>query len=190
MLMMLDMFRIIPHSFGVFNPSFNSFLQAFLMGVLCNWQRIDRTSFLAMAVLHGQTQNAMFAKQAVDTARESVIPGLLIYSSGGHILLNESLPADLRPRDLLNITVRSQNSEIITMGIFDYESHVEQAALVEILLTLFVIIVWIIGLLFFVGPVMILVSTKIDSSATQCILQFTPTHQFLLWNRLLIPSSG
>jgi hypothetical protein len=115
---------------------------------------------MAMAMLHGQTSNAMFAKQSVDTARESVIPSLYYYERGDNILLNETLPADLRQRDLLYVNVSSRNSGVTTKGCFNVEYQAKQMALVEIMTTLFIISVWLLGIVLFVGPVMILVSTR------------------------------
>lgn len=130
------------------------------MNVLCSWQKDDQTEMMAMAVLHGQTKNDMFAKQAVDTARASVIPNLYFYAVGENVLLNESIPADLRQRDLLYITAFSERDGSNTTGHFNNEIAQQQFALVEIITTLFIIVVWLVGILAFVGPVMILVSTK------------------------------
>lgn len=120
---------------------------------------------MAMAVLHGQTKNDMFAKQAVDTARASVIPNLYFYAVGENILLNESIPADLRQRDLLYITTFSERDGSNTTGYFNNEIAQEQHALVEIVTTLFIIFVWLVGILAFVGPVMMLVSTKLANAS-------------------------
>jgi hypothetical protein len=115
---------------------------------------------MAMAMLHGQTNNTMFAKQAVDTARETIIPNIYFYARGDNILLDESLPLDLRQRDLLYVNVHSKTSGVNTTGWFDVEYQAEEMALVEIMTTLFIIMVWLLGIVLFVGPVMILVSTK------------------------------
>ena len=128
------------------------------MNTLCSWQKIDTTVTVAMAVLHGQTSNTMFAKQAVETARTSVIPNLFNYTRDGNVLLNESLPGDIRPREILCINVFSENSSANTTGCFNQEVLFEQYALVEIMTTLFIIMVWLWGIMLFVGPVMILVS--------------------------------
>jgi len=109
------------------------------MNVLCNWQRPDTTTVMAMAVLHGQTNNTMFAKQAVETARDTVIPNLLTYSRGDNVLLNETIPADLRSRELLYINISSLESGVTTTGCFSVEYYLEQMALVEIMTTLFII---------------------------------------------------
>ena len=101
----------------------------------------------------------MFAKQAVDTARESVIPNLNFYQRGDDVLLNESIPADLRQRDLMYVNVSSADSGLTTTGYFNRQQFVRQSALVEIMTTLFIILVWLLGIVLFVGPVMILVST-------------------------------
>ena len=112
-----------------------------------------------MSVLHGQTNNTMFAKQAVDTARESVIPNLYFYKRGDDVLLNESIPANLRQRDLMYVNVTSADSGPTTTGYFNRQQFMRQTALVEIMTTLFIILVWLLGIVLFVGPVMILVST-------------------------------
>ena len=116
---------------------------------------------MAMSVLHGQTSNTMFAKQAVDTARRSVIPDLYFYKRGDDVLLNESLPANLRQRDLLYVNVTSTDLGVTTTttGHFNIEKFMRQRAFVEIMTTLFIILVWLLGIVLFVGPVMILVST-------------------------------
>jgi hypothetical protein len=74
--------------------------------------------------------------------------------------LDESLPLDLRQRDLLYVNVHSETSGVYTTGWFDVEYQAEEMALVEIMTTLFIIMVWLLGIVLFVGPVMILVSTK------------------------------
>ena len=140
------------------------------MNVMCNWQMTDSTPIMAMAVLHGQTDNTMFAKQAVETARDTVIPNLLTYSRGGSVLLNETIPAHLRPRELLYINISSLESGVTTTGCFSIENYLEQLALYEILMVLFIIIVWLLGIVFFVGPVMILVSTDEYFGEALCCL--------------------
>ena len=120
-----------------------------------------------MSVLHGQTSNTKFAKQAVDTARESIIPNLYYYErndtrTGVDVLFDEtnSVTADLRQRELLYVTFNSTDSGVITEGHFNIGKYVKQRAIVEIMTTLFIIIVWLLGIVLFVGPVMILVSTE------------------------------
>ncbi len=124
---------------------------------------------MAMSVLHGQTSNTMFAKQAVDTARESIIPYLYYYKRDDDVLLNETLSANLRERDFLYVTVTSTDSGVITDGRFNIEKYVKQRAVVEIMTTLFIIIVWLLGIVLFVGPVMILVSTEESVGAMCCL---------------------
>ena len=146
---------------------------------------------MAMAVLHGQTRNDMFAKQAVDTARASVIPNLYFYAVGENVLLNESIPADLRQRDLLYITAFSERDGSNTTGHFNNEIAQQQFAVVEIITTLFIIVVWLVGILAFVGPVMILVSTKRVLNAS--FLRVVVSNKISsppLWNRSLSPSNG
>mmetsp|Transcript_22930 Transcript_22930/g.37765 ORF Transcript_22930/g.37765 Transcript_22930/m.37765 type:complete len:1179 (-) Transcript_22930:80-3616(-) len=137
---------------------------AFLLNVLCSWQLLNKTQFMAMSVLHGQTSNTMFAKQAVDTARRSVIPDLYFYKRGDDVLLNESLPANLRQRDLLYVNVTSTDSGVTTTttGHFNIKRFMRQRAFVEIMTTLFIILVWLLGIVLFVGPVMILVVEPIE----------------------------
>ena len=124
---------------------------------------------MAMSVLHGQTSNTMFAKQAVDTARESIIPDLYYYKRDDDVLLNETLSANLRERDFLYVTVTSTNSGVITEGRFNIEKYLKQRAVVEIMTTLFIIMVWLLGIVLFVGPVMILVSTEESVGAMCCL---------------------
>ena len=156
------------------------------MNVLCSWQRIDTTAIMAMAILHGQTNNTMFAKQAVDTARESAIPNLYRYVRGDNVLLNEILPSHLRQRDLLYVNVHSTDSRgVNTTGVFNIEFYSEQLALVEIMTTIFIILVWLLGIVAFVGPVMILVSTTEFFCST--VLFIVITISFSALDRLLNP---
>ena len=141
---------------------------------------------MAMAVLHGQTNNTMFAKQAVETARDTVIPNLLTYSRGDNVLLNETIPADLRSRELLYINISSLESGVTTTGCFSVEYYLEQMALVEIMTTLFIIMVWLLGIVFFVGPVMILVS-RMNPLAKHCVVYSANTIPFPILGQVVEP---
>lgn len=134
---------------------------------------------MAMSVLHGQTSNTKFAEQAVDTARDSIIPNLYYYRrydarTGVNVdLLNEidSVTATLRDRELLYVNFTSIDTKVTTEGRFSIAKYVKQRAIVEIMTTLFIILVWLLGIVLFVGPVMILVSTE-ESFAELCVTYF------------------
>lgn len=141
----------------------HSISQAFLLTVLFTYTEDDGTMPMTMIPLHGQTSNEKFASLALDTAKSSVIPELYSYvrMNGTDVLFNMTYAdvhiESLREREILNVTIKTIDTSIRTVGIFDNRRIAHEWAKVEIYSTLFAILVWIIGVTSFAGPVMTLV---------------------------------
>mmetsp|Transcript_3400 Transcript_3400/g.6552 ORF Transcript_3400/g.6552 Transcript_3400/m.6552 type:complete len:1192 (-) Transcript_3400:141-3716(-) len=141
---------------------------AFLLTVLFTYTEDDGTMPMTMIPLHGQTSNEKFASLALDTAKSSVIPELYSYvrMNGTDVLFNMTYAdvhiESLREREILNVTIKTIDTSIRTVGVFDNRRIAHEWAKVEIYSTLFAILVWIIGVTSFAGPVMTLVVAPIE----------------------------
>ncbi len=139
------------------------------MTVLFSWGETDTTSIMTMLTLFGQTANERNAESSVNIARSSVIPTLFQFTradgtstkfsqtyelSGGDV-------NDLRQREILSVTIDMEGSDEFTTGLFDNSQATNSRAIVELLTTLFFLIVWVVGVTSFVGPVMTLVSDSV-----------------------------
>ena len=140
-------------------------LLALVMTVLFTYTENDATRPATMIVLHNQTSNPQYAYRALDAARSSSVPDLYLYEfADGE---TASFPVDnedttnLRDREILHITVEDVNGAA-TAGWFTLHNELRQEAIVEILSTIFIILVWFIGVTGFAGPVMILVVIPIE----------------------------
>jgi hypothetical protein len=136
--------------------------------VLFSWGETDTTSIMTMLTLFGQTANERNAESSVNIARSSVIPTLFRYTrADGTIItfsgtygLSSGDVNDLRDREILNVTIYMDGSDVFTTGLFDYSQATTSRAVVELFTTIFFLIVWVVGVASFVGPVMTLVSTE------------------------------
>lgn len=140
-----------------------------ILTLLFTYQERDATRPSTMAVLHGQimlSDNESMARRAVETSINAVIPKLYSLESStnlsGEIIKqsNPDLDGELRARDKLQIKVTDSRGE--TLGIFDNRGEKKDQALVELLLTFFVLCIWFLGVTAFAGPVMTLVITPIE----------------------------
>lgn len=142
-----------------------------ILTILFTYHERDSTKPSTMVVLHGQVTGSTsewFAEKAVNTSVSSVIPGLYAYT-GDIYTLNETIdfrftPAiavdTLRERDKLKIIVKDSSGQ--TEGIFENVQEKKDEALVELLMTIFVLVVWFLGVTAFAGPVMTLVIIPIE----------------------------
>ena len=149
-------------------------LLAVVMTVLCVWHERDTTRPMAMATLHGSTGagDERYAGFAVDVARGSVLPDLFSYErvdgGDGTVLFAaeyelEAGDADgIRMRDVMNVTVIKEGSSEYTTGLFDNRQAAYDDAVVEIMTELLILLVWILGVTAFAGPVMVLVVQPIE----------------------------
>ncbi|KAL7538058.1 hypothetical protein ACHAXR_008250 [Thalassiosira sp. AJA248-18] len=146
-------------------------LLALLVAVICDWSEDDTTKPMTMLTLHGQTANAKFADFSVNVARSSVIPSLFNYTranltddstifSGTYELNNDV--RDLREREVLSVEVYSDGSSVYTSGQFDNSQVTRDNAKVELVTTILILCVWILGVASFAGPVMTLVVEPIE----------------------------
>ncbi|KAL7549343.1 hypothetical protein ACHAWF_012613 [Thalassiosira exigua] len=145
-------------------------LMALLVTLVCNWHEADTTNVLTMSTLYGQTANPRFARQSVDVARSSVIPSLFNYTranSTGAIFsatyeLNSGDVSDLREREICRVEVRMDGSDVYTYGLFDNSEVTRSDAKVELVTEILLLIVWILGVASFAGPIMRLIVQPIE----------------------------
>mmetsp|Transcript_1762 Transcript_1762/g.3417 ORF Transcript_1762/g.3417 Transcript_1762/m.3417 type:complete len:1158 (-) Transcript_1762:1419-4892(-) len=145
-------------------------LVSLVMTVLFTYTENDATRPATMIILHKQTSNELFADRSLEAARSSSIPDLFRYqfseSSGGRLVNFEVNGEDtkttqLRDREMLRITVEGSDGEK-TSGWFTLQNELKQEAVVELMSTFFIILVWFFGVTGFAGPVMILVVIPIE----------------------------
>jgi len=139
---------------------------ALVLTVLFTYTEINSTSFSTMVLLHEQTQDPAYRNISLDAARKSAVPELFSYEDTNGIITNYALadgtnPADLRPREILNISVTDLEN-MTTVGLFDVRRTIKDGALVELIDTIFILIIWFFGVTAFAGPVMTLVVTPIE----------------------------
>jgi hypothetical protein len=135
---------------------------------MANSKELDQTPVMTMILLHGQTSNSKFAERSLNIAR-SVVPTLFYYqryNETGSIInetytLNSGRTSEqMRAREILNITVQSDLAN--TTGLFDNGAAVSGLFLTEIAITLYMLILWVIAVTAFAGPVMTLVVEPIE----------------------------
>jgi len=132
---------------------------------LLTYQETSATRPTTMVVLHSQTSFENFANQSLAAAKRSSVPELYEYilANGENRMfsLEDGLdPDDLKRRERLRITVEGPGS--VTTGYFSYREEIREEALVSIISTIFVLLVWFFGVTSFAGPVMILVVIPIE----------------------------
>ena len=123
---------------------------------------------MTMLTLHGQTANRAFAEFSVMVARDSVVPTLFNYTRGlnetiiiyeGEYELSNGNTDDLREREILSVDVRQKGAEGYSTGFFDNSQVAIDTAKVELVTTIIILCVWVLGVASFAGPVMTLVSS-------------------------------
>ena len=139
---------------------------ALVLTVLFTYTEINSTAFSTMAVLHEQTQDSAYRNISLNAARKSAVPELFSYKDTNGIVTTYPLaggmnPEDLRPREVLNISI-TDIENATTVGLFDIRQMKKDGALVELIDTIFILIIWFFGVTAFAGPVMTLVVTPIE----------------------------
>jgi class 3 adenylate cyclase len=142
-----------------------------VLTIIFTYHERDATRPSTMVVLHNQVMrsaNEFGVEKAVNTSVSSVIPDLYEYT-GESDTLNETIAFrfdpgidvdTLREREKLKIIV--EDSKGRTEGTFENKREIQDEALVELLMTIFVLVVWFLGVTAFAGPVMTLVITPIE----------------------------
>lgn len=136
------------------------------MTVLFSWGETDTTSIMTMLTLFGQTAIERTAESSLNIARSSVVPTLFSYirANGNTTTFSRTFELSdgdvnvLRNREILNVTIYMEGSDVVTTGLFDNSQSTKARAVVELFTTIFFLIVWVVGVASFVGPVMTLVS--------------------------------
>jgi len=143
-----------------------------ILTILFTYQERDSTRPSTMVILHGQiarSGSVTMAEKAVNTSVNSVIPDLYDYKGDVDVLGRTlSLRYDpgidvqsLRQREKLRIVVKDASGGR-SEGFFENKQEKREEALVELLMTIFVLVVWFLGVTAFAGPVMTLVITPIE----------------------------
>jgi len=164
---------------------------ALLLTVIFTYSEQDFTPVSAMVMLHGLS-NKEFAARALDATRLSAIPNLYQYETynetdstddytknyvdldvstikcslpGVKVRSSSNLTDMLRPRERLTVVVKTlKNDEVVykTTGYFCMREHQQGVAITAILSTVFILLIWLVGVTAFAGPVMVLVVIPID----------------------------
>eukprot|EP00538_Stauroneis_constricta_P012643 CAMPEP_0119572494 /NCGR_PEP_ID=MMETSP1352-20130426/44648_1 /TAXON_ID=265584 /ORGANISM="Stauroneis constricta, Strain CCMP1120" /LENGTH=1126 /DNA_ID=CAMNT_0007622179 /DNA_START=152 /DNA_END=3532 /DNA_ORIENTATION=+ len=135
--------------------------------VLFTYSEVESSRLNAMVVLHGQTTFPNFKDQALAAARETAAEDLFQYQFDDETIANfdvkerGSSVSDLRDREKLIISVTDSNGRE-TVGYFAFRKERIQTAWVEVAATIFVLLLWFLGVTAFAGPVMSLVVTPIE----------------------------
>lgn len=172
--------------------------QAYIVTVLFTWGERDTTCVMAMLTLHGQTDNISNADFYVNIAHSSVIPTLFSYirANATNMFFSRTYELssgdldDLREREIMKVNIYMEGSGIFTSGSFDNSQVTADGARVELFTTIFILIVWALGVASFVGPVMTLVSLELSNYLSRLVsfllsdFNLCPIHSFRLSSRL------
>jgi class 3 adenylate cyclase len=139
---------------------------------LFTYYEVDSTIPSTMVVLHGQvirTTRQSAARKAVETARRSAIPKLYSYASNSTFYgtslaivynVSEYNIESLREREKMKVVVN--NTFGISEGYFVVRQEMVQSTQVEIIATIFVLLIWFFGVASFAGPIMTFVILPIE----------------------------
>eukprot|EP00547_Thalassionema_nitzschioides_P005744 CAMPEP_0194219518 /NCGR_PEP_ID=MMETSP0156-20130528/26170_1 /TAXON_ID=33649 /ORGANISM="Thalassionema nitzschioides, Strain L26-B" /LENGTH=849 /DNA_ID=CAMNT_0038949213 /DNA_START=500 /DNA_END=3046 /DNA_ORIENTATION=- len=138
---------------------------ALILTVLFTYTEGDATRSSTMIVLHEQTKYLTYANASVHDAHSSSIPDLYryVFADGESITLpleEDYTVEDLRDKEIMQITVQGPSRK--TIGYFDNRQQQKYSAVVEILSTIFILLVWYFGVSAFAGPVICLVVNPIE----------------------------
>jgi len=140
-------------------------LLAVILMVICYWGEADTTAVMTTLTLYGQTANPKYADLSVNLARSSVIPHLFNYTRANEtdVIFNRTYELssgeveELREREIKIVDVYQQGSDVYTRSLFDDRITTRDSARVEIVTMLLILVLWIMGVASFAGPVMTLV---------------------------------
>jgi len=128
---------------------------------------------MTMATLYGSTTtaNEKFANFSIGVARKSVIPSLFYYATRNessviyehfyHLEMGGNSD-DIRARDIMNVTCVKEGTGVYTEGLFDNRQAAFDDGLVEFMSEIFILLIWVLGVMGFAGPVMLLVVQPIE----------------------------
>ena len=138
----------------------------FLFTVLLTYREPDITNAATMGMLHTQTQDDFFGDHAVAAARSSSVPTLSRYTYINGTVANYLLPdgeslKNLREREKMSMTVKDHLNRT-TSGIFNERHGRRDNALVKLVVTFLILLIWPCGMEAFARPVMILVVNPIE----------------------------
>lgn len=146
-------------------------IAASILTMFLTYTEVDSTRATTMIVLHNQTEFEAFRKASLDAARTTAIPELYEYSTGADrdpvMFGRYAEDLDLREREKLKITIVKKVtgggiSNRTTYGEFSNRETYCDAARVKLVVTIFILFVWFLGVTAFVSPLMTLVVTPIE----------------------------
>jgi len=141
---------------------------ALVLSSLLNYSEFDGSYVKTMTVLHEQTKNALYSNLALELARSSSVPELYSYTfaNGSDVAFPiEGLhPNNLRENEKLRIQVTeiTTTNQVTTIGEFSIRSRVYYMSLNELMVLLFILLVFVLSVKAFSGPVMSLVVIPIE----------------------------
>jgi hypothetical protein len=138
---------------------------ALILTIVLTYVEQDSTEPSTMVVLHTQTQNAQFEELALKSARTSSVPELYQYqNANGNVRtydIDGHNPEDLREWEKLRVIINDVATPS-SVGYFSNYRGVRDGAIVELLATIFILLIWFFGVTAFAGPVMTLVVVPIE----------------------------
>jgi len=123
-------------------------------------------STMVQLFVPSQSENADFANRSVTVAHNTSVPNLFQYKfvdgSVRFFEISGRQPSELKNREIQQITITDASGKNQTIGLFSIRATVRDNAIVQLVSTIFIIVVWFFGVTAFAGPVMILVVTPIE----------------------------
>jgi len=141
---------------------------ALILTVLFTYTESDATPLSIMVVLHMQVKHNMSInnRNVTLSAARDIVHLYHFKFNGTSTSYSTNLQDEsewpLRERESLEITVIDEETATTTVGLFDQRNELRNSAFVEILSTMFIVLVWFFGVTAFAGPVMTLVVIPIE----------------------------
>lgn len=136
---------------------------AVLFTVIFTYSDSSSTRPTTMVILHHQTMNDQFRMEALNAARNSSVPKMYLYEP-----VNED-PVEFPINGVNSLKDRERIRYVVNDALgqesaaeFDLRDETVNQAVVEIVATIFIVIVWFIGVHAFAGPVSSLVVVPIE----------------------------
>ncbi len=140
-------------------------LLGLIFTVFFTYTESSTTMATTTVVLHNQTMNDRFRMDALNAAKKSSVPKMYKYKPANEaeidLWLNGTSSEDLRPREKIKYIVIDSLGQK-SFAEFSLRDEMVQEAITEIVVTLFILVVWFFGVTAFAGPVSSLVVLPIE----------------------------
>ena len=137
---------------------------ALLLSAIFTYSHQNPVRVRTMIYLHMQPGDTNYSTQVVDTAKQYSVPELFYYrytnTTEYHLVSMEE--GTLRSYEQLIINITSQGTENYSLGYFDLRHYMREDEWTFIFMTMYITIIWVIGVTAFSGPVMYLVVIPIE----------------------------